>query len=96
MVRTASGTNWHSVCRRDMVGAPGVQLLSPALLASAPENPMSPSSKVIVVMPAHNAARLLERTYHDLPPGVVDHVILVDDVSRDLYRQPGNPTECTA
>jgi glycosyltransferase involved in cell wall biosynthesis len=44
---------------------------------------MSASCKVIVVMPAYNAARTLERTYRDLPPEVVDHVILVDDVSRD-------------
>lgn len=39
--------------------------------------------RVVVVMPAYNAARTLERTYHDIPPGVVDHVILVDDVSQD-------------
>ena len=38
---------------------------------------------VIVVMPAYNAARTLVRTYRDIPPGVVDHVILVDDLSRD-------------
>jgi len=44
---------------------------------------MSPSAKVIVVMPAYNAARTLERTYNDLSREVVDHVILVDDVSRD-------------
>ena len=44
---------------------------------------MPPSAKVIVVMPAYNAARTLERTYNDLPRDVVDHVILVDDVSRD-------------
>lgn len=40
-------------------------------------------AKVIVVMPAYNAARTLERTYHDIPMGVVDRVILVDDVSQD-------------
>lgn len=34
-------------------------------------------------MPAYNAAQTLERTYADIPAGVVDHVILVDDVSRD-------------
>ena len=34
-------------------------------------------------MPAYNAARTLERTYADIPAGVVDHVILVDDVSKD-------------
>ncbi|HLF29086.1 MAG TPA: glycosyltransferase family 2 protein [Anaerolineae bacterium] len=39
--------------------------------------------KVIVVMPAYNAARTLERTYRDLPPEVVDHIVLVDDVSQD-------------
>jgi glycosyltransferase involved in cell wall biosynthesis len=44
---------------------------------------MPSSAKVIVVMPAYNAARTLERTYNDLPRDVVDHVILVDDVSRD-------------
>ncbi len=39
--------------------------------------------KVIVVMPAYNAAHTLERTYHDIPMDTVDQVILVDDVSRD-------------
>jgi glycosyltransferase involved in cell wall biosynthesis len=34
-------------------------------------------------MPAYNAARTLERTYADIPGGIVDHVILVDDVSHD-------------
>ena len=39
--------------------------------------------RVIVVMPAYNAAQTLERTYSDLPRGVVDKIILVDDVSQD-------------
>jgi len=39
--------------------------------------------KVIVVMPAYNAAKTLEKTYHDIPLGIVDKVILVDDVSND-------------
>jgi glycosyltransferase involved in cell wall biosynthesis len=39
--------------------------------------------RVIVVMPAYNAAQTLVRTYSDIPAGVIDHVILVDDVSRD-------------
>src|SRR3990172_12221279 len=38
---------------------------------------------VIVTMPAYNAAKTLERTYGDLPKDIVDHVILVDDVSQD-------------
>ena len=39
--------------------------------------------KVVVVMPAYNAAKTIERTYADIPAGIVDHVILVDDVSQD-------------
>lgn len=44
---------------------------------------MSGRPKVVVVMPAYNAAKTLEKTYRDLPPEVVDRVILVDDVSQD-------------
>ena len=39
--------------------------------------------KVIVVMPAYNAAKTLEMTYNEIPLDVVDEVILVDDASRD-------------
>ena len=39
--------------------------------------------KTIAVMPAYNAARTLERTVADIPPGTVDEIILVDDCSRD-------------
>ncbi len=34
-------------------------------------------------MPAYNAARTLERTVADIPPGSVDEIILVDDGSAD-------------
>jgi glycosyltransferase involved in cell wall biosynthesis len=39
--------------------------------------------KVIVVMPAYNAARTLRMTYEKLPKEYVDSVILVDDGSTD-------------
>ncbi len=39
--------------------------------------------KVVVVMPAYNAERTLERTLDDIPRGWVDEIILVDDCSRD-------------
>lgn len=39
--------------------------------------------KVVVVMPAYNAAKTLRMTYAELPHDVVDLVILVDDGSRD-------------
>jgi glycosyltransferase involved in cell wall biosynthesis len=45
---------------------------------------MSPSKpKVVVVMPAYNAAKTLHMTYADLPQNVVDLVIVVDDGSSD-------------
>ncbi len=39
--------------------------------------------KVIIVMPAYNAAETLERTYRDIPAGTYDEIILVDDNSKD-------------
>lgn len=39
--------------------------------------------KVVVVMPAYNAARTLEQTYSEIPFDLVDEVILVDDASTD-------------
>jgi glycosyltransferase involved in cell wall biosynthesis len=39
--------------------------------------------KVIVVLPAYNAGRTLERTVAELPRDVVDEVLLVDDASQD-------------
>ena len=42
-----------------------------------------PKPKVVVVMPAYNAAKTLRMTYQELPHDVVDLVILVDDGSKD-------------
>ena len=42
-----------------------------------------PPGKVVVVMPAMNAARTLEETYGAIPKDWVDEVILVDDHSTD-------------
>ena len=40
--------------------------------------------KIVVVMPAYNAARTLEKTHAEvLAQGVVDQIILVDDASKD-------------
>ena len=44
---------------------------------------MMNGKKVVVVMPAYNAAATLERTYAEIPKDIVDDVILVDDASRD-------------
>src|SRR2546425_6701894 len=39
--------------------------------------------RIVVVMPAYNAARTLRRTYAEIPRDVVDDVLLVDDASHD-------------
>lgn len=39
--------------------------------------------KIVVVLPAYNAALTLERTYNEIPFDIVDEVVLVDDHSRD-------------
>ena len=44
---------------------------------------MLAGKKILVVMPAYNAARTLERTFQDIPFDVVDEVLLVDDASHD-------------
>jgi glycosyltransferase involved in cell wall biosynthesis len=44
---------------------------------------MTATSKVVVVMPAYNAARTLERVYHDIAREEVDEIVVVDDCSQD-------------
>ncbi|WLT30604.1 glycosyltransferase family 2 protein [Geothrix sp. PMB-07] len=45
---------------------------------------MLDGKKIVVVMPAYNAARTLKKTYDEvMSHGIVDLVILVDDSSRD-------------
>jgi glycosyltransferase involved in cell wall biosynthesis len=45
---------------------------------------MLKGQKIVVVMPAYNAARTLKRTYDEvMAQGIVDLVIVVDDASRD-------------
>ena len=44
---------------------------------------MVQSKKVIVVMPAYNAAKTLVSTYKEIPFDIVDEVLLVDDASTD-------------
>ena len=39
--------------------------------------------RLVVVLPAYNAARTLEKTFEELPHDIIDDVILVDDASGD-------------
>ena len=41
------------------------------------------NKKVVVVLPAYNAAKTLRRTVEEIPREIVDEVILTDDASRD-------------
>ncbi|TKG94909.1 glycosyltransferase family 2 protein [Puteibacter caeruleilacunae] len=44
---------------------------------------MIDEKKIIVVLPAYNAEKTLEKTYKEIPFDIVDDVILVDDHSSD-------------
>ncbi len=39
--------------------------------------------KIVIVMPAYNAAKTLVNTYNEIPFDIVDEVLLVDDASKD-------------
>ena len=44
---------------------------------------MYQGKKIVVVLPAYNAALTLEKTYKEIPFDIVDDVVLVDDASSD-------------
>src|SRR6201982_1111778 len=44
---------------------------------------MLANKKIIVVLPAYNAAETLKQTYNEIPHDIVDDVILIDDASTD-------------
>lgn len=44
---------------------------------------MQNGKKIIIVMPAYNAEKTLERTIRDVPQGLADEIILCDDASQD-------------
>lgn len=46
--------------------------------------------KIVVVLPAYNAAITLEQTYREIPLQVVDEVVLVDDQSSDQTVKEAN------
>lgn len=44
---------------------------------------MIKNKKIVVVLPAYNAEKTLEKTYNEIPMDIVDEVLLVDDASDD-------------
>ena len=47
-------------------------------------------AKVIIVMPAYNAEKTLEKTFLDIPQDCYDKIILVDDCSKDKTVEVAN------
>jgi len=41
------------------------------------------NKKIVIVLPAYNASKTLEKTYNEIPFDIVDDIILVDDFSSD-------------
>ena len=52
-------------------------------IVNANQTNMINGKKVVVVLPAYNAAKTLEKTYREIDFEIVDDVILVDDASKD-------------
>ena len=50
---------------------------------------MIKNKKVVVVLPAYNAAATLEKTYREIDFNIVDEVVLVDDASKDNTAEVG-------
>jgi glycosyltransferase involved in cell wall biosynthesis len=44
---------------------------------------MIDGNRVTIILPAYNAAKTLERTVAEIPPGIADDIILTDDASSD-------------
>ena len=51
------------------------------------------NKKVVIVLPAYNAALTLEQTYKEIPFDIVDEVVLVDDASKDNTIEVGKNLE---
>ena len=44
---------------------------------------MLDGKRIVVVLPAYNAAQTLERTIQEIPREIVDEILLIDDNSKD-------------
>src|SRR6267142_1606948 len=66
------------------------------MATSKPTKEGSNRPKVIVVMPAYNAAKTLKITYDAIPRQTVDQVILVDDGSTDQTLEIARELNLTA
>lgn len=79
------GQKLLKVVLHDQLGvvAKKIQRLDSVIVEDKRPDAPPTKKKTIVVLPAYNAARTLERTVSDIPKDVVDEIILVDDCSKD-------------
>ena len=62
----------------------GTERIIPALIYySGERTSVFHGKKIVVVMPAYNAARTIEQTYREIPLDLVDEVVVTDDASSD-------------
>jgi hypothetical protein len=61
----------------------GPQSILAAGAAQERSRPLFHNKKIVVVMPAYNAAKTLERTWREIPLDLVDEVVVTDDASHD-------------
>lgn len=52
-------------------------------MSETPSIPAPAHGRVVIVMPAYNAAKTLEDTFRAIPSGYYDEIVVVDDYSRD-------------
>jgi glycosyltransferase involved in cell wall biosynthesis len=50
---------------------------------ASPRSPEAGRGRIVIVMPAYNAAKTLEDTFRAIPEGYFDEIVVVDDHSRD-------------
>lgn len=53
------------------------------------------NKKIVVIMPAYNAEKTLEKTYDELYKDIVDEIILVDDNSSDKTKEVAKKLDIT-
>ena len=61
----------------------GIVVSSDVELQGKPSKGIRSATKTIIVMPAYNAAKTLEATLRQIPAGIADRIIVVDDGSHD-------------
>jgi glycosyltransferase involved in cell wall biosynthesis len=57
--------------------------MTEAAVSTSGVQPATSRGRVVVVMPAYNAAKTLEETFRAIPQGYYDEIVVVDDHSRD-------------